>query len=123
MKLKKTTAVHARPLARRVRWDRPLWGIIFTGLDRVPTMIGSLWHKEAGIAGAKYKGEPTRALLFCTRRQARDWCAATNKVWAAYNDGIVEHWRVHPVQVREVVTPNGVVFKPFIKKLELYNDY
>jgi hypothetical protein len=68
-----------------------------------PVLIGGLWHDEARMFGAGYAGEPTRALLFCNRREARHWCAETNRRWQATNDPIQQSWRVRPVRVRETV--------------------
>lgn len=87
------------------RWDRPLWGVKFTGsrTDDEPLLIGSLW--VAGAPVIPYIGEPTRALLFCTRDQARAWCAEKMREWRTgrADDDIVMRWRVRPVRVRETV--------------------
>lgn len=87
------------------RWDRLLWGVQFTGTldDDAPMLIGGLWATDLG--GKPYQGEPTRALLFCTRQQARDWCAETLRKWrdGRQPDDIVSRWMVRPVRVRETV--------------------
>jgi hypothetical protein len=91
------------PVERGVRrWDRRLWGVVFSGSipgDK-PTLIGVLWAADLG--GKPYPGEPTRALLFCNRQQARSWCADTMAKWSV-GDSIVRRWRVRPVRVREMV--------------------
>lgn len=69
-----------RPVAPRA-WDRLLWGVEFRsgGAVEVPMIIGNLWARDFG--GEPYPGEPTRPLLFCTRAQARTWCAETLRKW------------------------------------------
>ena len=96
------------------RWHRLLWGVVFTGgmLRDLPMLLGGLWHDEAREFNGFYEGEPTRALLFCTRREARHWCNDTNRKWQATKDPIQQRWRVSPVRVRETVVieaPNGPV--------------
>lgn len=87
------------------RWDRLLWGVQFTGSarDDAPMLIGGLWATDLG--GQPYHGEPTRALLFCTRAQARDWCSETMRKWrdGRQRDDCVTQWVVRPVRVRETV--------------------
>lgn len=84
------------------RWDRRLWGVEFSGsrTDDAPMLIGRLWALDLG--GNPYHGEPTRALLFCTRQHARTWCAETMLKWRDGGD-IVRRWLVRPVRVRETV--------------------
>ena len=94
------------PVQRMVRrWNRLLWGVVFTGgiLRDPPMLLGGLWHDEARQFYGFYDGEPTRALLFCNRREARHWCSETNRKWQATNDPIQQRWRVSPVRVRETV--------------------
>ena len=87
------------------RWDRALWGVHFTGANKneSPMLIGDLWATDLG--GSTYPGEPTRALLFCTRAQARAWCAETLLQWrnGRQRDDSVARWMVKPVRVRETV--------------------
>lgn len=66
-------------------------------------LIGNLWAAE--LRGEPYPGEPTRALLFCTREHARAWCADTLRKWrdGRQRDDIVARWTVRPVRVRETV--------------------
>ena len=85
------------------RWDRMLWGVHFTGAnkDDSPMLIGDLWATDLGHS--TYPGEPTRALLFCTRAQARAWCVETLLKWrnGRQCDSSVRRWMVKPVCVRE----------------------
>ena len=60
-------------------WKRRLWGVEFSG-----TLIGSLWIEPAPPSA--YAGEPTRALLFTTRAEARAWVAPENAKQAARGD-------------------------------------
>ena len=103
----KTTAAAGSPLDGRVkRWDRLLWGVEFRGGHAAdpPMLIGNLWARDVG-GGDPYPGEPTRALLFCTRLQARHWCAETMRKWrdGRQRDDSVARWIVRPVRVRETV--------------------
>ena len=86
-------------------WDRMLWGIEFSGSahDEEPMLIGTLWASD--IDRNPYPGEPTRALLFCSRKEARAWCAKEMAEWREGRrpDDIVMRWRVRPVRVRETV--------------------
>ena len=81
----------------RQPWDRLLWGVLLHS-QAEPLLLGAVWH-EAEFGG--YAGEPSRALLFCTRRQAREWCATWNAKETA--SGTSVRWRVSPVRVRETV--------------------
>jgi hypothetical protein len=87
-------------------WDRMLWGVEFTGSgpDDAPMLIGRLWATE-WASSTPYPGEPTRALLFTTRKMARQWCAETMAKWrdGRHRDDCVTRWRVRPVRVRETV--------------------
>ena len=87
------------------RWNRLLWGVEFTGSrpDDEPMLIGAMWATD--VRGEPYPGEPSRALLFSARAQARAWCAGTLRKWrdGRSPDDIVSKWRVRPVRVRETV--------------------
>jgi hypothetical protein len=87
---------------KRHKWDRLLWGVRFTGGDGASFLIGSSWHKANNAANAGYPGEPTRALLFRTRVQARTFCAEQIKS-ARLTGGVCEKWRYAPVRIRETV--------------------
>ena len=77
-------------------WNRVLWGVELksTIKNEPPTILGSRWH-FADRRG--HDGEPSRVLLFCTRKQARDWCRGRNE-----RD---EHlgWKYTPIKVSERV--------------------
>ena len=89
------------------RWDKRLWGVLFHGHDKrdQPMLLGAMWHDEARKFEGAYAGEPTRALLFCSRREARTWCSETMEKWrdGRQRDDAVTRWRVEPVRVRETV--------------------
>lgn len=93
---------------RSKSWDRKLWGIEFrSGKTERRLLLGSLWDDKARQSEG-YFGEPTHALLFCTRDQARAWCDVKNAEYLArLGDDIMRKWRVRPVRVREVVTIVG----------------
>ena len=61
-------------------------------------LIGSLWLSPT----SSYAGEPTRALLFCTRKAARAYCRMEHAKYAGRTD-ICTAWRFRPVRVRETV--------------------
>ena len=71
----------------RLMWDKKLWGILFTGADGESMLLGNIWHDE----GSPYPGEPTRALLFQTRAQAREWHANQRWSWRR-NYRVVRVW-------------------------------
>ena len=77
-------------------WDRVLWGVEFRSRDKdEPTiLVGALWASAVRLG---HYGEPTRTLLFCTRKQARDWCRESNE-----RDGHLG-WKYTPIKVRERV--------------------
>ena len=77
-------------------WDRVLWGVELRVRDKddPPMILGSRWHFNGRLG---HDGEPTRALLFCTRTQARDWCRKRNEADAYLN------WKYTPIKVRERV--------------------
>lgn len=82
-------------------WNRKLWGVEFT-TDEPPILIGLSWRHELANLRPYYPGEPTRALLFTTRNEARKWCAAKNAEYAQRSD-FVAQWRHRPVRVIETV--------------------
>lgn len=86
-------------------WDRMLWGIEFSvsAHDEEPMLIGTLWASD--IDRNPYPGEPTRAMLFCTRKEARAWCARRMAEWREDRPScdIVRRWRMRVVRVRETV--------------------
>lgn len=54
-------------------WNRKLWGVEFLYGKGQPVLVGSMWHSIT--RDPFYLGEPTRALVFQTRKQARTWVA------------------------------------------------
>ena len=80
-----------------------MWGIELSPFYPAgkPHLVGGWWVN--GLGGDPYPGEPPRALVFCTRAQARAWCVETMATWATSADPSVRKWRVRPVRVRETV--------------------
>jgi hypothetical protein len=97
-----TTTPQPGSLHRMVRhWDRLLWAVEMRSASCRPEgmLIGDAWH---AIAPPAYEGEPTRCLLFRTRRLARAWCIEATVKHANHSTD----WRFRPVRVRETVMPN-----------------
>lgn len=90
---------------KRAAWDRRVWGVMLKGAIKSdpPMLLGLAWARE--LMHAPYEGEPTRTLLFMTRKQARAWCDEKNRKWGAEPAGGMSRWRVKPVRVRERVSP------------------
>jgi hypothetical protein len=86
-------------------WNRQLWGVelIRSLKEDKPVILGKAWDRTRS-EDTPYKGEPTRALLFCTRSEAREWCR--NK----QADTAHMRWRFVPIKVREIVekVPNVI---------------
>ncbi len=80
----------------REPWNGLLWGIRSGATSGV---LGRGWTESK----PHHDGEPYRALLFNTRREARDWCRAKREQRASN----CEHWRFTPVRVRETVVEVG----------------
>jgi len=93
------------------RWNRLLWGVEFTDSvsGEAPMLIGALWANSG--QRECYAGEPTRALLFCTRREARTWCQQRMQRWreTSVPGDVVKAWKVRAVRVRETVARVGDV--------------
>jgi hypothetical protein len=87
-------------------WDRVFWAIRFTRAMRgdMPMLLGTAWHKEANERNKGYVGEPSRTLLFKTRKHARQYCAAQMASYAARGD-VCSKWKFTPVRVRELIEP------------------
>lgn len=85
-------------------WDRLLWGIVFTSKGIYPSdppaLIGGGWDTREG--SDRPSSEPSRPVLFRTRKQAADWCRERNAMWKKNNRPL--GWHVKPVRVREVVS-------------------
>ena len=85
-----------------------MWGVEMTGgrMEK-PILLGLAWHDHT--IQPRYAGEPVRALLFCTREQARAWCRAKMQQYAGRGD-VCEGWKFRPVRVTETVikTANAI---------------
>lgn len=87
-------------------WRRAFWGVMFVTRQDKPHLIGSLFDNDERTC-TRRPSEPTRALLFCTRRQAREWCRARNAEYASRRPGdICRNWRFRVVRVIETVKVN-----------------
>ena len=89
---------------KKTCWDRLLWGIEFIDEHKEPMLIGGAWHKE--MIKDRYDGEPSRPILFTTRRMARKWCNEENEHHKS-GPWPCNCWKVRPVRVREIVKPKG----------------
>jgi hypothetical protein len=80
-------------------WNRALWAVeMRSKLSRPEGMlIGDTWHS---VTPRKYEGEPSRSLLFQTRKQAREWCAAKTIECKRHSSD----WKFKPVRVRETLS-------------------
>lgn len=58
------------------------------------------WHK---LEPRRYPSEPTRALLFTTRKAASDWARQARIKHAKHSPD----WKFKPVRVRENLTPHA----------------
>ena len=82
-------------------WHRRLWGVEFFHLrSQPPMLLGQGWDTPDH---ADYPGEPTHALLFTTRAQARTWCTAKQLTYVGRTDGCGA-WRFRAVPVWERVS-------------------
>jgi len=85
-----------------MRWHEKLWGIEFrSSPDGEKMLLGRIWHSTKIIS---YDGEPTRALVFCTRKAARAWCRNKMNAYKG-QEGVCRKWRFRPIRVIETVTP------------------
>lgn len=80
-------------------WIRELWGVTFRSRDNKPTLIGGLWEPKMF---PRYENEPSRTLLFCTRRFAKKWCLEENAQYRK-RGGDSKYWHFSPVKVIEIV--------------------
>jgi hypothetical protein len=60
-------------------------------------LLGTAWHK---LELDRYPGEPTRALLFTTRKAASEWARQARLKHAKHSPD----WKFKPVRVRETLT-------------------
>jgi len=81
-------------------WDRLLWGIEFIDSRKEYPLIGTVWMRPP--PKSQYEGEPTRPILFTTRKLAREWCKNKRAQYLGRLD-FVAKWRFRPVRVREKV--------------------
>lgn len=88
---------------RKLSWERKLWGVLFIADGKAEFLIGTAWAKERN-AFQCHPLEPSRTLLFMTRRTAREWCKKGNAYYRS-QDGVCGTWRFRPVPVRETVRP------------------
>lgn len=81
-------------------WNRMLWAVEIRSKSCKPEgmLIGDTWH---AVTPQKYLGEPPRALLFKTRRMAREWCFNATRKYQKHGPD----WKFRPVRVRETLTP------------------
>lgn len=81
-------------------WNRKLWGVVMTNraCPREPLLIGKAWHI---IKNGDYPGEPTKCLLFVTRKDARAWCVEAEAKHRKHSPDC----RFRPMRVRETVRP------------------
>lgn len=82
----------------RVWPPRVFWGIAFSGASDVePSMIGSTWHRGWS---QQDNAEPSRPMLFRSRKAAREWCADRHAEYSQRQDSL-RFWRFRPIKVRE----------------------
>lgn len=83
-------------------WRKELWAVEFKGSieDDKPMLLGSAWHETGRLM--QYAGQPTRALVFQTREDARAWCRYQQRKNAGRND-CCGKWKFKPVKVIETV--------------------
>lgn len=81
-------------------WNRSLWAVRFSSPGNKDFLVGETWH---AVRAPAYPGEPYRALLFRTRREARAWCEAKVKEWRT-RPQTFPGWNARPVRVRETLT-------------------
>lgn len=82
-------------------WNRLLWGVEFSSPRAKPMLLGSVWLDP--MPKSQYTGEPSRALLFTTRKAAREWCSNKMASYAERPETTAWRWRFRPVRVREIV--------------------
>lgn len=77
-------------------WDRLLWAVSFWTGRREAFLCGESWH---AVRPAACEDEPTRVLLFKTRRAARAWAKMKFRECKRHSD----EWHFRAVRVREAV--------------------
>lgn len=79
--------------------NRLLWAAEFSSPFTDARLLFTAWNKTSL---PQYEGEPSRVMLFNTRKEARAWCKAKNEMYGARQD-LCRDWRFRPVRVRETV--------------------
>ena len=83
----------------KTSWNRHLWGIWFTSKETESGfLIGTAWANWCEDPRPRSPNEPSRALLFKTRTEARTWARTANMHWS-----YLKFWTVKAVKVREIV--------------------
>lgn len=78
---------------------RQLWGIQLKTLKN-DRPIGPLFDSWHDVRQPFYEGEPTRPLLFVSRRLAREWCKQRRARYADREDDCAQ-WYFKPIRVKE----------------------
>jgi hypothetical protein len=73
-------------------WNRKLWGVELITEKEPGLLLGTAWNSHTRTPD--YNGEPTRCLLFLTRKQAKEWCKKKNG----------KTWQFSPVRVIENIS-------------------
>jgi len=89
-------------ITRKLEWNRRFWGVEFKGSmkDNKPSLLGSSWRDFGKVV--PHTDEPTRVMLFTTRRAARQWCREKHQRYADRQDCCAD-WRFRPIRVQEIV--------------------
>ena len=85
-------------------WNRLLCGVEFADRHKGRFLLGTAWMNPP--PKAQYEGEPTRPILFTSRKLAREWCKNKQAQYAGRTD-FVAKWRFRPVRAREKVWKHG----------------
>lgn len=89
---------------KKADWNRLLWGVELIDEHKETMIIGGGWHENMI---ARYEGEPSRPILFLTRKLSREWCKGRNKQYESW-EWPCNKWRFRPIRVREIVKPQPV---------------
>lgn len=83
-----------------MKWDHKHWGVEFRSSmkDERPLLLSNLWRKDKAIP---YPDEPTRPMLFTTRRAARKWRKEKMDSYSTRKDCCAE-WKFKVIRVREI---------------------
>ena len=82
-------------------WDTKYWGIESSSPLTKKHLLGAGWCRERSAINY-HPAEPMRALLFRTRKAAREW-AADERARFAGHPGCCADWRFRVVRVLERV--------------------